>query len=112
MLEKYFSQPITRVALKRSAYGDFVTDPSGSNTLMYCRIRDFSESARFDPTNEEERMPEMQAWFSPNIVINRGDVFLYEGDYWEVVRAREARRGTRNDIEFYKVNLVKHVLVS
>lgn len=112
MLEPYFVQQVTKMALKRSSYGDLISDPNGEDEVMYCRIRPFVESARFDAVNEEERMPVMIAWFSPTANVNPNDIFLWEGGYYEVVRVREARRLGGSKIQFLKVSLNKHVTVS
>lgn len=112
MLTKYFVQKVTKVAIKRTSYGDFTVDPSGVSYDLYCRMRDYSEGVRVEPTGEEQLRPERQAWFPPTADIHENDVLLYENAYWEISRVREARRGRSDKIEFLKVSLFKHAIVS
>ena len=112
MLEKWFVQKITKVALVRTPYGDFTADPNGFNQTLYCRFRLYAEGARTSVPYEEQHIPLAEAWFSAETDIKETDIFLYDNQYWEIVRIRNARRGRHADISFLKVDLTMHTMVS
>lgn len=113
MLQHAFIQQITVLATKRSAYGDIIPDPTGSNRKVYCRFRVISKLSI--GANREEYQPKSMmatVWFAPDTAIEKGSIFLYESRYWEIIELTEARRMGRTTLEFLKGSAIPHDMIS
>lgn len=111
MFERYFVQKAIKLATKRSVYGDIVIDPAGAKKTYYVRFRVIQTAIHVN-NREERRSDEAMIWFKPDADISQNDILLCEGQYWEIVKINEARRGHHTNVEFLKCWVSSHQVVS
>lgn len=100
-------QTAYKVTMSRNAYGDYTA--SGTTTLA-CHFRNITDIVT--TTGNEYVNADAMAWFEPDAGVVKGDVLQIDGEHWRVERLTKARRLRSNDVQFLKVELLRHGVIS
>lgn len=102
-------QSCRKVTKTRNDYGDI---EYGATTVLSCLYRDIS-SLQIGNANREEVDVDGMFWFEPDSGVARGDIILFEGEYFRIEKIIKARaRLSDNTVHFLKCEVMRQRQVS
>lgn len=107
VLDHAFVQVCRKMDVTLDQFGQKVYN---SGTNLVCKFR---EILSFEQnTNQSDISSDAMAWFKADSGIQKGDIFLIDGNYYIVQRAVKARRIDNSTILFIKTELQKFKVIS
>lgn len=102
-------QSCYKVSKSRNAYGDI---EYGSTESLSCLYRDISQ-LQIANANREDVDVDGIFWFEPDSEVERGDIILFDGEYYRIDKITKARaRLTDNSVHFLKCEVMRQRQVS
>ena len=96
-----------KITTTRNAYGDYVV---GASTALPCHFR-YITGIETNLGSEAVRSDAM-AWFEADSGISKNDILEIDDEGWRVERVVKARRLRDPDVQFLKVDLLRHGFIS
>lgn len=103
------SQTCRKVTITRNKFGDL---EYGTSQSMPCLFRDIT-TLQTSQGNREQVTVDGIFWFEPDSGVERGDIILFDSEYFRMDKVTEARsRVTDNRVHFIKCEAMRQRQVS
>lgn len=100
-------QTVYKVTHTRNEYGDYV---ASGETKLKCR---FWEVNQIQITgNNEAIQSDAIMWLEPDIAVEEGDIFKFEGNHYRVEEVRKTKPLRRTALDFIKCRMTKYGAIS